>query len=138
MASKTVRFYIRVGMALITKLLLIRVAVQAFLLKAHIKALTTAAYIYPVSIADNCISPVVEYLHMLALHEGLWFYALLFCQLLDHYSIDLRVYLTGGLPHVAPERKCYQANKDDQSGYDFASVIHLPLPPFRGGVHPAD
>lgn len=140
MASPAVRFYIRVVMALITKLLLVRVAVHAFFLKAHIKALTAAAYIYPVPIADNCISPVVEYLHMLGLHEGLWFYTLpfLFRQLLDHWRINLRVGFLGSFANVAPERECYQTYKDDQSSYDFASVIHQLLPPFQGEVHPAD
>src|SRR5512139_1725647 len=130
MAIPAERLDRQVVVALVAELLLVRVALHAAVLQAHVPALPVRRALVPaVVVADDGVAPLVQDLHMLGPHElpGLdaLFLAVDLLVLDDRRRVRLRLRLGIHLPHVAVEGKERDRQEDEDAEEYGSTVIDL-------------
>ena len=98
-----------------------------------------SGHIDPVTVADNRVPPVIQHLHMLALHEGLrlnahFLLAELGLSFLNGRGVGLGLRLGIGLAEIIVKRECHEGQENRKPDNYLSAVIHFQHPPSQEGV----
>src|ERR1700690_3554458 len=136
MAAEAVRFHGHIIMTFVAKLFLVRMTVQAGILKAYRELFPRGIRIDTIPVTHNRIPPVVQKLHMFCAHKFFRLNAFLLGKLLYDRRVQFRLGPRIGLSQIVIKRECKKSQKHYKARYNLSSVIHDQLPSFPGSGSP--